>query len=39
MAYLPAGISLDELLGAAEDLQAVLPTPMGSRPGAPAGWG
>ena len=32
MAYLPAGISLEELLTAAEDLQAMLPTPMASRP-------
>lgn len=34
MAYLPAGISLEELLTAAEDLQQMLPTPMTSRPGA-----
>lgn len=36
MAYLPAGISLEELLTAAEDLQAMLPTPMASRP---SEWG
>lgn len=34
MAYLPAGISLEELLSAAEHLQSTLPTPMSSRPGA-----
>ena len=33
MAYLPAGISMEELLAAAEDLQQMLPTPMPSRPG------
>ncbi len=33
MAYLPAGISLEELLSAAEQLQTALPTPMTSRPG------
>jgi hypothetical protein len=33
MAYLPAGISMEELLVAAEDLQQMLPTPMPSRPG------
>lgn len=32
MAYLPAGISVEELLAAAEDLQQMLPTPMASRP-------
>ena len=32
MAYLPAGISIEELLTAAEDLQTMLPTPMASRP-------
>lgn len=31
--YLPAGISVEELLTAAEDLQQMLPTPMTSRPG------
>lgn len=36
MAYLPAGISVEELLTAAEDLQAMLPTPMASRP---SEWG
>lgn len=36
MAYLPAGISVEELLGAAEDLQHMLPTPMASRPSEPS---
>ncbi|KAL4437056.1 hypothetical protein ABPG75_004195 [Micractinium tetrahymenae] len=35
MAYLPAGISLEELLSAAEHLQSVLPTPMTSQPVSP----
>ena len=39
MAYLPAGISLEELLTAAEDLQAMLPTPMASRPSERSRWG
>ena len=34
MGYLPAGISVEELLNAAEDLQQMMPTPMPSRPGA-----
>ncbi|EFN59313.1 hypothetical protein CHLNCDRAFT_137684 [Chlorella variabilis] len=39
MAYLPAGISLEELLTAAEDLQQMLPTPMTSRPVSPTAAG
>ncbi|PSC67234.1 formin 6 [Micractinium conductrix] len=35
MGYLPAGISVEELLNAAEDLQQMMPTPMPSRPVSP----